>query len=360
MASEADKDQKTETASQHKLRKSREAGQVARSQDLSGMSGLIAAIFASAIFLPHISREISILFVQLMQDVSLNEISVNGIQAVLVYVAISFAKAALPVLLITWLATFIATTAQVGFQVSFKPLEPNLDKVNPINGFQRLFSMRSTMATILGLIKMLLVILVAGSVLWNNRHVFITMNFQDLPQILKESGAMIWEISLKAAMTLLVLGLVDYIYQRWQYNDDQKMTKQEVKDEYKQLEGNPFLKGQIKARQRSFSQKRGLKESVKMADVVVTNPFHIAVAIKYDRSSSKSAPIVVAKGARLLAERIKEFARESGIDIIQNIPVARALYKKVGVDREISPELYIAVAEVLAIVYSKKNKKVKL
>jgi flagellar biosynthetic protein FlhB len=185
------------------------------------------------------------------------------------------------------------------------------------------------------------------------------MNFQELPAIISESGAMIWEISLKAAMTLLVLGLIDYIYQRWQFLEDQKMSKQEVKDEYKQLEGNPFLKGQIKARQRSFSQKRGLRESVKMADVVVTNPFHIAVAIKYDRSSAKSAPTVVAKGARLLADRIKEFAREAGIDVIQNIPVARALYKNIQVDREISPELYIAVAEVLAIVYSKKGKKLK-
>ncbi len=358
MADQADQDQKTESASQHKLRKSREAGQVARSQDLSGMSGLIAAIFATAVFLPQISREISILFVELMQDVSLNEISVNGIQAVFFHVVICFAKAALPVLLITWIVTFIATTAQVGLQVSFKPLEPNLDKVNPLNGFKRLFSMRSTMATVMGLIKMVLVIFVAGSVLWNNRGIFITMNFQDLPAMLSESGAMIWEISLKAALTLLVLGLVDYIYQRWQYSEDQKMTKQEVKDEYKQLEGNPFLKAQIKARQKSFAQKRGLRESVRTADVVVTNPFHIAVAIKYDRSSAKSAPMVVAKGARLLAERIKEFARESGIDIIQNIPVARALYKNVGVDREISPELYIAVAEVLAIVYSKKGKKV--
>jgi len=358
MAQEADQDQKTESASQHKLRKSREAGQVARSQDLSGMTGLIAAVFATAVFLPHISREISILFVQLMQDVSLNEISVNGIQAVFFHTVISFARAALPVLAITWIATFIATTAQVGIQVSFKPLEPNLDKVNPINGFKRLFSLRSSMATVMGLAKMILVILVAGSVLWNNRAVFITMNYQDLPAILKESGAMIWEISLKAALTLMVLGLIDYLYQRWQYNEDQKMTKQEVKDEYKQLEGNPFLKGQIKSRQKSFAQKRGLRESVRTADVVVTNPFHIAVAIKYDRSNAKTAPVVVAKGARLLAERIKEFAREANIDIIQNIPVARALYKNVAVDREISPELYIAVAEVLAIVYAKKGKKV--
>ncbi len=352
-----DKDQKTETASQHKLRKSREAGQVARSQDLSGMSGLIAAIIATAIFLPQISQEVSMLFIQLMHDVSLDELSIDGIQALFFHVVISFARAALPVLLITWVATFIATTAQVGLRVSFKPLEPNIDKINPINGFQRIFSMRSTVATILSVLKMVLVIVVAGSVLWNNRAIFITMNFQELPAILSESGAMIWEISLKAAMTLLVLGLIDYLYQRWQFFEDQKMSKQEVKDEYKQLEGNPFLKGQIKARQKSFAQKRGLRESVKMADVVVTNPFHIAVAIKYDRSSSKSAPMVVAKGARLLAERIKEFARESNIDIIQNIPVARALYKNVGVDREISPELYIAVAEILAIVYSKKNKK---
>ncbi len=352
---EDDKDQKTETASQHKLRKSREAGHVARSQDLSGMAGLIAAVIATAVFLPQISKEISNLFITLMHNVSLNELSVNGFHSVLLHAIISFSKATLPLLLVIWLATFITTTAQVGIKFSFKPLEPNIEKLNPINGFKRIFSMRSTVTTILSVLKMILVAAVAGSVIWAKQSVFIEMNFQDLSTVLLQSASIIWEITLKAALTLLLLGLVDYLYQRWQFAEDQKMSKQEVKDEYKQLEGNPFLKGQIKARQKSFSQKRGLKESVKTADVVITNPFHIAVAIKYDRENAKSAPIVVAKGARLLAERIKEFAREYNIDIIQNIPVARSLYKNVAIDREISPELYIAVAEVLAIVYSKKR-----
>ncbi len=352
-----DRDQKTESASQHKLRKSREAGQVARSQDLSGMSALIAAIITTAVLLPQISTEIKNLFIQLMQEISLEEISSTSLYSLLWQSLISFMKAALPILLITWLVSLISTAAQVGLKVSLKPLEPNLAKLNPITGFQRIFSLRSTVATILSILKMLLVIVVAGSVIMSKKNSFITMNFQELPTILLESGAIAWEISLKAALTLLTLGIVDYIYQRWQFLEDQKMSKQEVKEEYKQLEGNPFLKGQIKARQKSFAQKRGLKESVKTADVIVTNPFHIAVAIKYDRANSKAAPIVVAKGARLLAERIKEFAREAGIDIIQNIPVARALYKNVAVDKEISPELYIAVAEVLAIVYSKKQTK---
>lgn len=356
MPDNADKDQKTERASRHKLKKSREQGQVAKSQDLSAMTALLAAIFAISIFSPQICLELKNLFTVLVRDIALNEAGQIGFSNIIKTSIDTFLRTALPVLLIVWLAALVSTVAQVGLKVSWKPLEPNIDKINPVNGFGRLFSMRSTVQTALALAKMLLVVAVSGSVIWNKRYAFVTMGFQDINVILKESAAITWEVAIKAALTLLLLAIVDFAYQRWQFLEDQKMTKQEVKEEYKQMEGNPFLKGQIKSRQKSFSQKRGLKESVKTADVVVTNPFHIAVAIKYDRKDAQAAPKVVAKGARLLAERIKNFAREANIDVIQNIPVARALYKNVAVDQEITPDLYIAVAEVLAVVYAKEGK----
>lgn len=356
MAGDQDKSSKTEAPSKHKLKKSREEGQVAKSQDLSASVSLTVAIIMVAIFLSRMGEDMNFIWNRILFNLPVSEISENGFNTVFMEMILRFVIMIAPLMFAVMLGAFSATVAQVGLKVTFKPLLPKFDKINPVNGFQKLFSTRSLVQTIMAIIKMIFVSLVAGSVIWNNKEVVAAMAIQDLELVIARSASLTWELSIKAAVTLLILAIVDFGYQKWQYLEDQKMSKRELKEEYKEHEGDPAIKAKIRSRQRAASQRRGLKESVETADVVLTNPFHIAVALKYDREVSDSAPIVVAKGARLLAERIKQFANEYDVEIIQNIPLARALYKNCSVDMEISPDLYIAVAEILAMVYSKKTK----
>lgn len=352
-----DKSSKTEAPSKHKLKQAREQGQVAKSQDLASTSSLTLAIVTIAVTMRNILKVLTSFLSNFITDFPMDEISEGGTHTIIISFFLNFIYVMGPILVVVWLTAFIATAAQVGLKVSFKPLEPKFDKINPVNGFQRLFSMRSVVNTLLGIFKMVFVSVVAGSVLYNNKDTITSLNLLDIQEILRSMSSLSWEVSIKASATLLILAVVDYAYQKWQFTQDQKMTKDEVKKEYKEQEGDPHIKGQIKSRQKAAAQKQGLQQAVAGADMVVTNPFHIAVAVKYDRQSDASAPMVVAKGARLLAQRIKEFAMEEGIEIIENIPVARALYKDCNVDQEITPELYIAVAEILAIVYQRRQEK---
>ncbi len=352
----ADKHSKTEQASSHKLRKTREQGQVASSKDLSSTISLILGIIMFAVMLPSISKGFQELFYTIVNDFDYGLVAPSGINYIVAYTFKSFIRLGLPILIVVWLAAFLTTVAQVGIHFSVKPLEPSLDKLNPVKGFQKLFSTRGLINMLTSLAKMIVVACVTSSVVMKKENILALLNLNDIYFVLNKSGAMIWELAWKASFVLLILALIDFAYQKWQFNEDQKMTKQEVKDESKQHEGNPEIKGRIRSIQRAAAQKRGLKATVAEADVIVTNPFHIAVAIKYDRESGQNAPMVIAKGARLLAQRIKGFAKESGIEIIENIPLARALYKEVKVGFEVPPTLYIAVAEVLAIVFRKRGK----
>jgi flagellar biosynthesis protein FlhB len=354
MADSSDKHSRTEAPSKHKLKKSREQGQVARSQDLSAVLALIAGMIMFCVYARKLCIDLNFMFRKIFFDFNFDYVAPHGINQIMAYLFMSFVSMVFPIIVVIWLVSLVVTTFQVGIHFSVKPLEPSFSKINPVEGFKRLFSTRGLVNTILALMKMTVIFLVAGSVLWNEQNSvsFLMMNNLDL--ILTKSGSMVREIAFKSAITLLIMAVIDYAYQRWQYFEDQRMTKHELKEEYKEHEGNPTIKSKLRSLQKSAAKKRGLKETVKEADVVITNPFHIAVAVKYDRDSMK-APVVVAKGARLLAERIKEFAKESKIDIVENVPLARALYKEVNVGFEISPTLYVAVAEVLAIIFKKRK-----
>lgn len=349
-----DKHSKTERPTSHKLRKSREEGQVAMSKDLSSTLGLVFGFIMAAVMGPQIADGFKQLFLLVTNDFNFELVAAQGINYLMFDIFQRFIQLAGPIIGVVWLAGFAAATAQAGFHVSTKPLEPKFEKINPIEGFKKLVSKRGLVNLLISLVKMLIIAAVTSSVLLNENNTLVLMHLSEIKFILAKSGAIIWELAFKASLTLIIIALIDFSYQKWQFLEDQKMTKQEMKDEHKEHEGDPQIRAKIKSIQRATAQKRGLKESVATADVVVTNPFHIAVAIKYDKETG-DAPVVVAKGARLLAERIKTFARESEIEIIQNIPVARALYKEVKVGWEIPPTLYVAVAEILAIVFRRKQ-----
>lgn len=349
-----DKHSKTEQASSHKLKKSREQGQVAMSKDLSSTLGLVFGMIMAAVMGPQIAVGFKQFFQLISSDFNFSLVAPSGINFLMFDIFQRFVTLVAPIIGVVWLASFIASLAQAGFHVSAKPLEPKFEKINPIAGFKRLVSKRGLVNLIISLMKMALIAFVTSSVLLNEENTLVLMNLSDIHFILAKAGSMVWEIGFKASITLIIIALIDFSYQKWQFLEDQKMTKQETQDEHKEHDGNPQIKSKIRSMQRASAQKRGLRESVIEADVIVTNPFHIAVAIKYDRESGQDAPIIVAKGARLIAERIKGIAREARIEIIENIPLARALYKEVKVGWEIPPALYIAVAEILAIVFRRR------
>lgn len=353
----ADKHSKTEQATGYKLSKAREEGQVAKSQDLSSTVSMVAGLIAVTLFLPKIVVGLKQFFIAVVHDYKFDNIVPGNIDQIFFFTIQTLIMMALPILAIIWLACFVASVVQVGFKISTKVLEPNISKLNPVQGFKNLFSIKNVVKTGISIAKMILVAVVAGSVLWGNGNVLTLFVMGDIHLIMSKSAAILWELIIKASMTLFILAIIDYFYQKWQFMESMKMTKEEVKEEHKMLEGNPTIKSKIKSIQRRGYGRKSLKENVAEADVVVVNPFHIAVALKYDREHGNTAPLVVAKGARLLAQRIKTFAKDSGVEIVQNIPLARALYKQCRVGLEITPDLYIAVAEVLAIVFKKREKK---
>ena len=353
----ADKSSKTERASQYKLRKARDKGQVGKSQDLSGTVALVVGMVATFLLSPQFAQSFQEQLITATNNYNASQLNSAGFSNVMVYTIKNFLFSIMPVLLMILLGAFVAAVSQVGFHFSTEPLIPKIDKINPVEGFKRLFSLKGFMQTFIAALKMILIIAVTSSVLLKPENTMLLLNLDQNPIILAKFSSMLWELIIKASITLIAIAIIDFAYQKWQFMEDQKLSKQDQKDEYKETEGSPEIKGRVRSIQRETAKKRGLKETVEEADVVVTNPFHIAVALKYERGEGRSAPVVVAKGARLLAQRIKEFAKEADVEIIRNIPLARALYKDCKVGFEIIPELYVAVAEVLAIVFKNSARK---
>ena len=250
--------------------------------------------------------------------------------------------------------TIIISIIQVGWKVSAKPLKPKGDKFNPISGFKRIFSKDSVFELFKSILKIGVVIYVAYISIRDEADDIFILYDMPLNQALALCGDVIINAGLKISLVYLVVGLADFIYQKHRFNEEMKMTKQEVKDEYKNTEGNPEIKGRQRQRMREASRQR-MMQDVPKADVVITNPTHLAVAIKYDAETAK-APIVLAKGEDFLAQKIREAAKEHNIEIVENKPLARMLYANVDIGAEIPPELYQAVAEILAMVYNMKNR----
>ena len=258
-----------------------------------------------------------------------------------------------PFLVFGFAIAFLITIYQVGWKVSTKPLEPKLSKFNPINGFKRIFSKDSLFELLKSIVKIGIIAYITYSNLKDEANNIFILYEISLNQAIALVGEIILDVGLQIAIVFVLVGLVDYFYQKWKFADEMKMTKQEVKDEYKNTEGDPQIKGRIRQKMREASQRR-MMQDVPTADVVITNPTHFAVAIKYDAETSK-APIVVAKGEDFLAQKIKEVAKEHNVQIVENKPLARMLYHNVDIGSEIPPELYQSVAEVLAMVYHMKN-----
>ncbi len=345
---------KTESATPRRKEDARKRGQVPKSSELTtalAMLGSIAVLsFSGATMTQELAKIARFSFGNL-NSFTINDAEINR-HALHFGLELLFVMG--PLLLGAFVIGILANVLQIGFLFAPQVLEPKPENLSPAKGWERIYSRRSVVELFKGFLKIGVVGLVAWSTLrGRSDRIFALMN-TDLGLFLGEISALSSILILRVSITLLVLALADYLYQRFEYDESLKMTKQEIKDEYRQMEGDPQVKARIRRLQQEASRRRMLAE-LPNADVVITNPTRLAVAIKYDGVNMDS-PIVIAKGARLVAARIREIAREHRIPVIENKPLARALFEGVPVGAAVPSLLFNAVAELLAWVYQTQGR----
>ncbi|ADR18670.1 flagellar biosynthesis protein FlhB [Calditerrivibrio nitroreducens] len=346
---------RTEEATPRRKQKAIEEGNVPRSRELSTGITFLIAVLILYFYIPSMVEEFKTDFIRYF---SMYNYRINKESAYLLLIEVikSMAKVTLPLLFVLVFVAILANIVQFGVVFSSKVLELKWDRLNPISGFGRLFSKKSLFELLKSILKISLIGFAAFLIIKSKIPTILTLADADAVSSIHFLGKLIYEVSFKLAIIIMVIALIDFLYQRWQYYEDLKMTKQEVKEEFKQMEGDPLIKQRIRSMQREMARKR-MMEEVPKADVVITNPTHYAVAIKYDMAKDR-APKVVAKGQRLIALKIREIASKNNVLIHEDPPLARTLYSSVEIGEEIPENLYKAVAEILAMVYRLKNKAV--
>ncbi len=359
-AKEGEGGEKTEEPTSKKLDDARKEGQVAKSKEIGNGLGLLAFFLVLKFVAGSMGIDFiecfSYFYAEIPETVELiaNPVPEAAMNSLLFNAVLILLKLLAPILLIGFVVAFVSDYIQVKWKPTAKPLQPKFSKLNPISGFKKIISANSIVELIKSIAKIVLIAYVSYSYLkdrWD--QIFLLYDIHLLQAVILIGETTI-DLGIRISIIYMVIAAADFAYQKWKFHEDMKMTKQEVKEEYKNQEGNPEIKGKIRSKMREASQRR-MMQSLPEADVVITNPTHFAVAIKYDPEVSK-APIVIAKGEDYLAQKIKEVAREHSVEIVENKPLARMLYANVEIGAEIPPELYQAVAEVLAFVYHLKGK----
>lgn len=352
--------EKTEEPTAKKLEDARKEGQVAKSREIANAAGLIVLFlilkFGMGFLGPTLLGQFEY-FYSRIEEFTIMPSGFIPTAAFKTMLMQSFARMLiimLPFLLLGFAAAFLSDFLQVKWKVTSKPLEPKFNKLNPVNGFKRIFSTQSLMELLKSFLKIGLIGWMAYSTIRDNFDIIYLLFHMPLWQGIQATAKIVVDFGLKVSFLYIIIAALDFAFQKHKFHEDQKMTKQEVKDEYKEAEGDPQIKGQIRARMQEASRRR-MMQQIPEADVVITNPTHYAVAVKYDNTANR-APVVVAKGQDYLAQKIKELARDNGVEIVENKPLARMLYTNVEIDEEVPPELYQAVAEVLAYVYHVQGK----
>jgi flagellar biosynthetic protein FlhB len=349
-----DEASKTEDPSAKKLEDSRKRGQVAQSRDLSTWVMLLAATLLIGVATPSmfstLSHELQAFFEHAHELPS----GSGGIAQVLKEIFYISLRGSFIFFIILIFAAFVGPAMQVGFMISPEVLKPDFSKVSVMKGFSRLFSMKSVVEFIKGLLKISAIgfigYLMVAPYMNAIEH---SINIPTL-DILTETQSLAVRMMIAILIAFLVIAIADFLYQRFEFMKQMRMTKQEVKDEYKQTEGDPFIKGKLKQLRMEKARQR-MMQNVPKADVIITNPTHFSIALKYDTEIS-DAPIVIAKGVDAVAFRIREIAKEHDIILFENPPLARTLFDTVEIDDPIPVELYKAVAEIISFVYKKKGK----
>ncbi|OPJ63265.1 fused FliR family export protein/FlhB family type III secretion system protein [Clostridium oryzae] len=347
-------DDKTEEATPKKKGDARKKGQVARSRDVGLALTLLAATVVISAAGGSVGRELEKTLVYFLSD-NIRDISALTAGKVGYMAIVIIAKIFFPVILPIMLMGIAASYFQTGFLFTLDTIKPKFSGMDPLAGFKRMFSSR----TFVNLIKDIIVVTIVGFIgyrfLMSNYSEILKLGFVAVDRVPKQFGNYVLDIMRQIALVMIIIAGADYFYQKYKYKKDMKMSKQEVKEEFKQQEGDPKIKGKIRQKQREMATRR-MMAKIPDATVVITNPTHVAVALKYEEGGSE-APVVIAKGLDLVAYNIKKIAKENDIPIIENKPLARLMYEEVDLDREIPVSMYQAVAEILAVIYAMKKKK---
>lgn len=352
--------EKTEPATSKKLNDIRKEGQVAKSKELITAVSLMSLFIILKIYLSKLGTGLIDVYTQVYNSISkVVDDSYNGLPirtagSVMQQVIIDMIKLVIPILLVAIVIAILGNMLQQKWMVTAKPLQPKFSKISPISGFKRMFSVRQLVELIKSIAMISIIMIVVYNTVKSKMNILLTFYDVGLNTALSIIGSIIIDLGIKISAVFLIVGFADLFYQRIKFKNDNMMTKQEIKDEFKNTEGDPQVKGQIKRRMQEVSRRR-MMQQLPEADVVITNPTHFAVALKYEPDAGK-APVVIAKGADYLAFQIKDKAKEYNIAIVENKPLARILYHNIDIGMEIPPELYQAVAEILAVVMRTNNR----
>ncbi len=347
-------EEKTEKATPQKRRDARKKGQIAKSAEVS--SALIF-LFAFSFFLfggKSFIEGCFYLYRHSFQEYMLWDLSIKSTQLLFNQLLWDAAKLVGPIFAVVVAASLAANFAQVGFMINFESLKMNFGKLNPIQGAKHIFSLRAIVELIKSILKIALISSIVGSMIWKAKNELFSLGEKSIWDSSRFIGSLTLQMGIAAAGCMVVLAAADYLYQKYEYEKKLRMSKQEIKDEYKKMEGDPIIKGKRRAKQRQIAMNRMIQE-VPKADVVITNPTHFAVAIRYD-FETMDAPQVIAKGQDHIALKIKEMAKQHKVMTVENRPLARALFASVEIGETIPDELFNAVGEILAYVYYQEGR----
>lgn len=351
---EAEEGERTEEPTQTRREEFRKRGQVAQTKELATALILGATFIFIWLMGRYFFQQVFDLFSYFLNGGLRDHIVAEGWRAPMIFAATQTAKLAGPILGVFWIVSFASTFLQIGFLTNDEALQVKWDRLNPVQGFSKLFSMQNLAEGIKSVLKLVAVGCAVYVISKSEVHIIPTASQMSVAQILALIGQLTFKLIGGLLMIMLSLAGLDFMFQRWDLEKKMRMTKQEIKEEHKSREGDPMIKARIRRIQREVAQRR-MMEEVPKADVIITNPTHLAVAIKYDETMI--SPKVIAKGADLIAEKIRELAKKHSIPIVENKPLARTIFKTIEVGQSIPRELYMAVAEVLSYVYKIKGKR---
>ncbi|RPF55980.1 flagellar biosynthesis protein FlhB [Aquisalibacillus elongatus] len=346
--------EKTEKATPKKKQDSRKKGQVAKSQDINTSIMLFFIFIFFIVFGSTMGKVLTGMYTYSFTEFIHWDLTAANIESIFFQSTIEAVKVVLPIMVVAMVSAFLANYIQIGFLFAPEAIKFDLKKVDPIKGFKRIFSARALVEFVKSMLKILSIGAICFAVIWINKDAMMLLSMKSVNESIQFFGQLTIWMGIASSLVLMFLAIPDFIYQRYDYEKNIKMSKQDVKDENKNIEGDPLIKSRIKERQRQMSQQRMMSE-VPEADVVITNPTHYSIAVKYDENRS-DAPIVVAKGVDYVAFRIREVAKANDVMLVENRWLARNLYQVVDLNEEIPEDFFQAVAEVLAYVYNMQRK----
>ncbi len=355
MAEESSGQEKSEDPTDRRLAEARKKGDVAKSMEIPSAAVLLAGLLTIYVLSSYMLANLKNLVSHYLRNSHTVTIVPDNLTGLVLETMSHLSVVLLPVMAAVFLTALIANYSQIGFIFTTEKIKPELKKIDPIQGIAKKFSLQTLNELMKSLFKIAIIGYVSYREIMNVLPEFMPLMDQEPHQILSFMAGTAFWLFLKCALIIAILAVIDYAFQRWQFMNKMKMTKQEIKEEAKQTEGDPHVKGRIRSIQMEMARKRMMDE-VPSADVVITNPTRLAIALRYD-NTSMDAPIVVAKGAGLIAQRIREIATENKVPLVEDKPLAQALFKTAAIDQPIPDNLYQSVAEVLAYVYGMKKKR---